>query len=471
MKKVMKRIWTVAMLAIVSTVAMAQEEGETPQTEEKPAVQVDLNESYAGGKVEVTNYGDPKEDGSLVVTITVTPNVTPDESYIIAKDDIVVVLTRATSQTRDDNPSIAEPLELGGDDPEDLSTKRDYTFTVPFGFGAWVKEANFSKVETPVTNDISKDDGSKAPSSVTWDYAENVLSIKGTGATRDFTAEDIPWKDNLTNITSVVIDKDVTSLGAGIFADCSNLTSITIANAKQVLTLGEGAIPANDGLEIDVQGNLYNEYMITDGWKDLKIVSANAEKIEGFSFTADNDYDAFIAKDAVQVPSVLKAYIITGIDGNGLTLTPVTEIPAGEVVLLFTEHQEISDFYTVLTGSEDKPNANNLLKVVTEEKGKDVKLGDVWLLYNDVFYYTQAGTIPQNGIYLAKPEEKPVEKARSYYPINPQGEKTAIMTLRTDGTIATTPQKGWYSLDGRKYDTIPTRKGIYIKDGKKIVIK
>ena len=460
MKKVMKRIWMLAMLSIVSTVALAQEEEETPPVEEQPSVQVDLNETYAGGKIEVTDLSKPAEDGSIVVTITVTP----DDGYTIAKKDIVVVLTRATSQTRDENPSIAEPLELGGDDPENLGDKRDYTFTVPSGFGAWVMEATFHQTEDP--SDISD-----ADSQVTWTLEEGTLTISGTGGTKDFDTKgtSTPW--NAEDVKSVVIEKDVTSLGAGIFADCSNLTSITIDNAKQVVALGEGALPDNEGLQIDVQGNLYNEYMITKGWEDFKVISENAEKIEGFSFCKDNEYDAFFSKEAMLVPSVLKAYTITGIDENGLVLTPVTEIPAGEVVLLFTEHQEISDFYTVLTGSEDKPNANNLLKVVTDEKGKTVKLGDVWLLYNDVFYYTQAGTIPQNGIYLAKPEEKPLEKARSYYPIAPQGEKTAIMTLRTDGTIATTPQKSWYSLDGRRLDTMPTRKGIYIKDGIKVVIK
>lgn len=444
MKKVMNKIWTLALLTMVSTVASAE-------------VVVNVG-TFTGGSI-VATQGEPADDGSVVVTLTVTP----DDGYEIAKSDIEVVPT-IPAQTRDGNPDLAEPYELNGEDPEDLTTERKYTFTVMAGFGAWVKEATFHQAEN--ANDISD-----ADSQVTWTLEEGTLTISGTGGTKGFDTKgtSTPWND--TDITSVVIEKDVTSLGAGIFADCSNLTSITIANAKQVLTLGEGAIPANEGLEIDVQGNLYNEYMITDGWKDLKIVSANAEKIEGFSFTADNEYDAFFTKDAVQVPSVLKAYIITGIDGNGLTLTPVTEIPAGEVVLLFTEHQEISDFYTVLTGSEDKPNANNLLKVVTEEKGKDVKLGDVWLLYNDVFYYTQAGTIPQNGIYLAKPEDKPVEKARSYYPINPQGEKTAIMTLRTDGTISTTAPQGWYTLDGRRLDTMPTRKGIYIKDGIKVVIK
>ncbi len=447
MKKVMKRIWMLAMLVLVSTGAVGQ-------------VRVDFNETYTGGTILEKGQSKPVEDGSVVVTITVTP----DKGYTIAKKDIVVVLTRATSQTRDEKPSIAEALELDGDDPKDLGAERDYSFTVPSDFGAWVMEATFHQTEDP--NDISD-----ADSQVTWTLEEGTLTISGTGGTKDFDTKgtSTPW--NAEDVKSVVIEKEVTSLGAGIFADCSNLTSITIDNAKQVLTLGEGAIPDNKGLQIDVQGNLYNEYMITKGWEDFKVISANAEKIEGFSFSKDNEYDAFFSKEAMLVPSVLKAYIITGIDGNGLTLTPVTEIPAGEVVLLFTEHQEITDFYTVLTGSEDKPDAKNLLKVVTEEKGKDVKLGDVWLLYNDVFYYTQKGNIPQNGIYLAKPEEKPLEKARSYYPIAPQGEKTAIVSLRADGSVATTTQKGWYTLDGRQLPAQPTKKGLYIKDGKKIIIK
>ena len=445
MKKVMKRILTVALLVLISSGAVGQ-------------VRVDFNDSYTGGTIVEKDQSKPADDGSVVVTITVTP----DKGYTIAKEDIVVVLTRSTSQTRDENPSIAEALQLDGDDPKDLGAERDYSFTVPSGFGAWVMEATFHQAEN--ANDISD-----ADSQVEWTLKEGTLTISGTGGTKAFDSDATPWNDS--DVTSVIISKDVTSLGAGIFAGCTNLTSITIDNTKQVVALGEGAIPSNEGLQIDVQGNLYNEYLITEGWEDYKVVSANATQIEGFSFSKDNEYDAFFSKEAVQVPSVLKAYTITGINEKGLVLTPVTEIPAGEVVLLFTEHQEITDFYTVRTESENKPDAHNLLKVVTEEKGKDVKLGDVWLLYHDVFYYTQAGTIPQNGIYLAKPEEKPLEKARSYYPIAPQGEKTAIVSLRADGSVATTAPQGWYTLDGRRLDTKPTRKGIYIKDGNKMIIK
>ena len=74
MKKVMNRIWILAMLTMVSTAAWAQDEQEeTPPVEEPKTVKVDLNDSYIGGSVAVSRYSDPAEDGSVTVNITVTP--------------------------------------------------------------------------------------------------------------------------------------------------------------------------------------------------------------------------------------------------------------------------------------------------------------------------------------------------------------------------------------------------------------
>ena len=472
MKKLMKRIWMLALLTIVSTVAMAQEEGETPPVEEKPTVQVDLNESYDGGKIEVIDLEYPKDEEGEVVkdNVIVTIKVTPDEGYYIAKSDITVVLTRSGEQvsTREGEPSFAEPLKLGGEDPEEKGRERSYTFTVPAGFGAWVKEATFHQVEV-----VKDDDISDADSKIEWALAEGTLTISGTGGTKDFDTKDagVPW--NPEEVTSVVIDKGVTSLGTALFAGCTNLKSITIENADQVLELGEGAIP--EGVEVDVHGNLLNEYWITEGWKDLRIVSNDAVQIEGFKFSADNGYDTFVSNKAVVVPSVLKAYTITGINEKGLVLKEVTRIAAGEPVLVFTDERKISDFYTVEAG-EVKGEAKNLLKVAPEG-GQDVKLGEVYLLYNDVFYYSQAGTISEGGVYLTQPtEEESLTKTRSYYILGSRGDTTGIAALPTNGTLGSDGSLGssasvWYGLDGRRYDTLPTRKGIYIHNGTKVVIK
>jgi len=454
MKKLMNRMWMLALLTIVSTVAMAQE------------VRVDIDD-FVGGQIGVTNQAFAEdENGDATDDVIVTITVTPDDDYYIAKSDIEVVLTRSGEQvsTREGNPSFAEPLKLSGEDPDSLTEERSYTFTVPAGFGAWVNKATFHEVEI-----VKDDDISGADSQIEWALAEGVLTISGTGGTKDFDTKDggTPW--NAEEVTSVVIDKGVTSLGASLFAGCTNLTSITIANAEQVLALGEGAIP--EGVEIDVHGNLYNEYMITEGWKDLNdVVSSDAVQIGGFTFSADNGYDTFVSDKAVVVPSVLKAYTITDINEKGLVLKEVTRVAAGEPVLVFTDERKISDFYTVEAG-EVEGESKNLLKVAPEG-GQEVKLGEVYLLYNDVFYYSQAGTVSEGGVYLTQPteEEESLKKTRSYYILGTRGDTTGIAALRTDGTLGSSAS-AWYGLDGRRYDTLPTRKGIYIKDGKKVVIK
>lgn len=92
---------------------------------------------FTGGTIKETGQTDPDKNGLVTVTITVTP----DNGYTITKDDITVVSTYPATGTR--NPEIAGNLKLIGDDPKDLSEKRDYRILVDANLGIWVKEANF----------------------------------------------------------------------------------------------------------------------------------------------------------------------------------------------------------------------------------------------------------------------------------------------------------------------------------------
>ena len=51
---------------------------------------------------------------------------------------------------------------------------------------------------------------------------------------------------------------------------------------------------------------------------------------------------------------------------------------------------------------------------------------------------------------------------------NPDGSTTAVSLVKTDAVNAA---EGWYSIDGVKLNTQPTQKGVYINNGKKVVIK
>ena len=83
---------------------------------------------------------------------------------------------------------------------------------------------------------------------VTWSLnSYGVLTISGSGAMTDLVSEAYqPWNSYKDNITSVVIESGVTSIGNWAFRDCTGLTSVTIP--ASVTSIGEYAFDACKGL-------------------------------------------------------------------------------------------------------------------------------------------------------------------------------------------------------------------------------
>ena len=149
MKKTTMRLFALALLMMVSMGVRAD-------------IDVVIGE-FTGGVIDEVNRSET--DGGITVTILVTP----DDGFTIKKDQITVVSTYPLSETRTNTrtPVIAENLKLyfkgSADlDTDDPAAEREYTFTVPSGFGAWVKEANFlpdgSKGGSEPSRSIDPDD-------------------------------------------------------------------------------------------------------------------------------------------------------------------------------------------------------------------------------------------------------------------------------------------------------------------------
>lgn len=126
-----------ALLTMVSMGAWAQID-----------VQIANDGKFDGGTIKYVDQTKPDEKGFVTVTITVTPN--KEKGYTIKKGDISVYSTLSPSGPNAGTraPEIADNLTLyfkgsADADTDDLSAERDYTFNVPSGFGAWVKEATF----------------------------------------------------------------------------------------------------------------------------------------------------------------------------------------------------------------------------------------------------------------------------------------------------------------------------------------
>ena len=59
--------------------------------------------------------------------------------------------------------------------------------------------------------------------------------------------------------------------------------------------------------------------------------------------------------------------------------------------------------------------------------------------------------------------------AHTIYIEEPDGSTTAISSIAADGEMI--PAEGWYTLNGVKLQGAPTEKGVYINNGKKVVVK
>ena len=150
MKTTLTRIFTIAVLMLISMVAAAID------------VQIVNDGVFKEGTVTCTQ--EKPKDGKVLVTLLVTPN----KGFSIQKDDIIIVSTYppssdTKSDTRADGPKIAGDLTLDGP-KETISypNSAKYTVTVEESLGVWVQSVTFresSDFGTKGTINFNQPDG------------------------------------------------------------------------------------------------------------------------------------------------------------------------------------------------------------------------------------------------------------------------------------------------------------------------
>ena len=449
--KTMKRLVILALLAMVSMGLKAQD-----------AQMKVLFSDFTGGTVETEAIEGQK------VTITVTPA----EGYFIAKSDMEVIAVKdpASATRGDEGISVGSALELTGDDPEDLTEARAYSFVVPEGLGAWVCKADFHESGKPVTSgDLNED--------VTWEVTGEesamVLTLSGKGTagivyTKSESNSELPWSQFSEDITELIIEGDIEAIGDGVLEGLTALTTITLKSAKFV-ALGGNELPKE--VAVDVPGQFYNEYKASKDWGAATLDSKDGVVMKGVAFGKGNDYDVFVSKEPVMIPSVLLAFTVSDIDGSNVKISEITDgiIPANVPVLLLSKETDDDDFRTAVSSEAGSAKDEGLLKAAGPG-GQEVALGEVYLLYNDVFYLSQAGIIPEDGVYLTMPKEEETQpsKTRAALTIGDGGTTAIIDVSRLIDSPSATTKSGWYDLSGRRLNAAPTRSGLYIYNGKKV---
>lgn len=284
-----------------------------------------------------------------------------------------------------------------------------------------------------------------------------------------------------TSITTVVASANLSSISANAFYGCSNLASITL-NTENPPTLGADAFTGIKSGAIFVLNpiNSYKfakNYANSESWKVLFDATnnykyylhayVNKSKQYGtvscdlplyflYSSTVEALYKVIAADDAY---SYLKAVSSRKLPANTGAVIEKKSTYTGtgmQVRVLFDGTESATDF-----------EGNQLVANVTENTNFVGNEGNTWnLILNDgKFVKANSGTLAAGLAYLPVTFEGGEAKELSLTMDEPTGIKTI------DNGEPTVDNGAWYTIDGTRLQGEPTMKGIYIKNGKKIVVK
>ena len=302
-----------------------------------------------------------------------------------------------------------------------------------------------------------------------------------------------------TSLTSVTIPAGVTSIGDYAFGGCSGLTTVTIGSGvtyigydafynciavtdvycyadPEELTWDESG--CND---FKYDGSTKTECHVTDETKfkekwstgdydvDVNVtfvgdLAPEAEtKVAGEEYWSSYYYSAAHLK-ADDNTTVYKATL----SGTTVTLTEITDkvITAGQAVLLKKTTADPVELTPCADASTDDYSGNDLEGVDAEtakESGSDYYV----LSYNGSklsFYKYSGTTLGANKAFF----KIPANSSREFLDI--LGEVTGIDGLNGELKNGKIEELKFYDLNGRRVMN-PTKKGVYINNGRKVVIK
>lgn len=277
-----------------------------------------------------------------------------------------------------------------------------------------------------------------------------------------------PWSTLGTSITEVDLD-GVSSIGNDAFSSCTRLTGIELP-ASPILTVGTNAFAKQ--MWIIVPSRSWKSYQAASGW------SAYGEQMakdkETLALKDGQQWLTYYSKVGRMLPEGIKAYTITDVtEDEAIASEPLNYIPAHQAVLIENRQKTAG---TIEATTSILPNAQseapvcllttgetNLLQWLTEPT--PVKVGQGYILYKDEFVKVSTGTLPADIAFLSI-QGVAASRLSIFNAFDDDEEVTGVDVVKTD-----VESGKWYTIDGKKLSGRPTKKGLYVKDGQKVVIR
>ncbi len=283
---------------------------------------------------------------------------------------------------------------------------------------------------------------------------------------------------NFSGATFTITPK---SLGSGI-APATGITIDAITKSSNTYSV-PGISHNSTPLTVGTEGTAYDYFLSTDD---------SNPKYHIVTFTGANNYTGSVKAKFVNVdfhpnsantewtssfvigsgegafatPTGYTAHIVTGVSGNVVTAPSLSYIPEDVPVILLSTASS-NGFMAQPTSGAAPTVSENKLAVST---GTSFTAGQIYILYNGEFVLNAAGTLEAGKIYL--PKSAIVSGSRpapARLTIN-WGEATSIEDSHLS-PLTSHPSGSWYTLDGRRLNGKPVKKGLYLRNGQKIVVR
>ena len=270
-----------------------------------------------------------------------------------------------------------------------------------------------------------------------------------------------------TGLTSITIPASVTSIGFAAFYDCGSLAKVNIY-APSLNEYGDNAFYVNAaGRKIYVLNDCLETYRsnLSDYSEDILPITQTANDAGGGLGNWCSYYNGYTDVSVPDGTTIYKA----ALNGESVTLTeiPGNVIKKGEAVVLKSTGSSIAFSTGTWAGSASDYEGNELQGVDTSAPQADgmiyyvlSKVGDVFGFYklrDDVdlgagkaYLAVAAGNLvqPRNFLSLGGPDEG----------------TTSVPTINSNEDV-------WYNIYGVKLQGTPSGSGLYIHNGKTVMIK
>lgn len=446
---------------------------------------VEISPNINVGVVTVTVTGKENFTGTASTTFEITPKPITDNMVILSEEVFYYngALQRPTVEVKDGERTLVEETNYtivneGGTEVGSYEVKvtglGNYTSEV---IKTYVIERSDFSVDITATDEEQKEFGVSLVVSLI-DEDSNNIRIKGIKIPETEKDKEI----NLTIPATCTVDGvtyTITEIAANALEDAENLCNLYLPDTEEALTIGDNAIPATT--------TIHTSLALLDDYALMPSLGGNFSNDKVMTTVkAKNQYWTFSSGVDVYVPENITVFIvqertattvaIVELTSTELNVSGANVIKSNNGVLLYGNSNTSYDVVAcprrmssgtfISTNDYKDYGEENCLEPVIEATHYEQ---DYYVLKDNKFC----------SIKLEGEEVKvPAGKAVLYLPAAVQGINYSMtLEMINDGTTGIHAQESvtddapWYDLSGRRIEGRPTKKGVYIQNGRKVVIK